>query len=124
LYLRVLWWVLFLALLGDGRTIANEPLALTISLSPVQSLAPANLRVVLHVARDARNGAVDIATESDSFFRSSRLPLEGDLAPRTFDLTVIGVPGGEYVVTASLLDRFGNERAAVSRRASVIAGSF
>ena len=44
---------------------------------------PATVRVTAIVERDAQNRAMEVVADSDGFYRSSLIPLEGENAPRT-----------------------------------------
>ena len=56
---------------------------ITLKVSLAVAFAPANLVVRTTILADAENRAVQIVAESDDFYRSSELQLEGDKAART-----------------------------------------
>ena len=93
---------------------ANEPL--TMAVSPVQSFAPTNLTIRVHVEPDAGNRAFEVVAESSDYYRSSRIQLDGVGAPRTIALEIRNLPGGDYDVRGALIDSAGHERAAVRRQ--------
>ena len=90
-----------LALLMAAPLGARE--RLTIKVSPTVSMAPANLIVRTIVEADSENRAIEIVAESEDFYRSSEVQLDGDRAPRTTTFEFRSLPGGTYYVTATLL---------------------
>ncbi len=54
------------------------------------------------VEHDADNRELEIVAESLDFYRRSVVDLDGDQAPKTTELKLIDIPGGEYEVTAIL----------------------
>ena len=99
---------------------AKDPL--TMAVSPVQSFAPTNLTIRVHVEPDADNRALEVVAESGEYYRSSRIQLDGADAPRTISLEIRNLPGGDYDVRSALINRVGRERAAV-RTQIVVLGS-
>jgi hypothetical protein len=97
---------------------ADEPVS--IRVSPAQSLAPATLLIQVKVEPHAGNRAVDVAAVSDGFYRSSTIPLDGDDGPKMTTLQYIGVPSGEYQVTAALITGDGKRKAVARAQVSVI----
>lgn len=95
-----------LALLTAAVVAHPETLAadnrLTLRVTPTVTSAPAEVVVTATVEKNADNRALEIAAESDDFFRSSLVTLEGDQAPRTTQLHLKNLPGGEYVVMVVL----------------------
>ncbi len=97
---------------------ANE--ALTIAVSPVQSFAPTNLTIRVHLEPNAGNRAFEVVAESGEYYRSSRIQLDGAEAPRTIWLEIRNLPGGAYDVRGALIDSAGRERAAVRKQVIVL----
>ena len=97
---------------------ANEPL--TMAVSPVQSFAPTNLTIRVHVEPDAGNRAFEVVAESSDYYRSSRIQLDGVGAPCTIALEIRNLPGGDYDVRGALIDSAGHERAAVRKQVIVL----
>ena len=93
---------------------------LTIAVSPVQSFAPTTLRVRVHVPRDAANRALDVSVDSGDCYRSSRIPLDGEDAPRTITMEFQRLPGGDYEIRGALLDSAGRARAFAREQATVV----
>src|SRR5262245_41114169 len=90
----------FLLVLGSP-TSADAPL--TVRVTPVAAMAPASVRVRTTIEANASNRGLRVVTESDSFFRASQIPLDGDRAPRTNDIMFKDLPAGEYEVTVTLI---------------------
>lgn len=100
--------------LGAGERI-------TMKVSPAVAFAPANLIVRATIVADAENRAVEIVAESDDFYRSSEIQLQGENAPRTNMFEFRSLPPGVYHVRANLLDANGQSRAMTSQRVNIIA---
>lgn len=74
----------------------------------------ADLRAVVRVANHADNRLLRVTLDSDLFFRSTEIELEGADAIRNHLLTWKDLPLGDYVVEATLLGSAGQRaRAAV-----------
>jgi hypothetical protein len=94
---------------------------LTLKVSPAVSFAPANLIVRATIVADADNRAVEIVAESDDFYRSSQIQLEGDRAARTNMFEFRSLPPGTYEVRANLVGADGQSRALVRQQINVFA---
>jgi hypothetical protein len=101
-----------MAVHGDSR--------LTIGVSPAISFAPATLRVQVKLDRSADNRRLTVVAESDDFYRSSEIQLDGDRAPLRIVVDFRSVPGGDYQVIGVLMDGCGHQRAAAFERIRVI----
>ena len=99
--------------LGAGEKI-------TMKVSPAVAFAPANLIVRAMVIADADNRAVEIVAESDDFYRSSMIQLEGDKAARTSQFEFRSLPPGTYEVRANLYGSNGAQRASIRQAVNVI----
>ena len=77
-------------------------------VTPAVAFAPANLIVRAVVEADADNRAIAVIAESEDFYRSSEIELDGDHAPRTSIFEFRSLPSGNYSVKATLMGR-GNE---------------
>jgi hypothetical protein len=60
--------------------IVNAAERITIAVSPLQSMAPTNVRVRVHVMPDADNRGLELSADSGEYYRSSRR--DGDRPPR------------------------------------------
>ena len=94
--------------------------ALTIRVTPAVSFAPGNLTVRATVESNAANRAVEIVAESEDFYRSSEIELDGDSAPRTSMFEFRSLPPGMYEVRAVLYGLGGDSRAEVRQQVNVI----
>ncbi len=97
---------------------AGRPLA--IAVSPLQSFAPASLVVRIHITPDVANRVVEVVAESDDYYRSSRIQLDGNDAPKTSSLEFRSLPGGDYDVRAILIDSSGHPRASAREHVIVL----
>jgi len=97
---------------------AKDPLTMTVS--PVQSFAPTNLTIRVHVEPDADNRTLEVVAESGEYYRSSRIQLDGIDTPRTISLEMRNLPGGDYDVRSALINSSGRERAAVRAQVRVL----
>ncbi len=93
---------------------------LTLSVSPVTSFAPANLFVRVGIDPRVENRGVEVEAESETFYRSSFIQLDGDKAPRTATLEIRSLPSGVYEIRAVLLDSTGHHYAAAQRQVTVV----
>jgi hypothetical protein len=101
---------------------ATEPLSMAVS--PLQSFAPTNLTIRLHVEPDAVNRALEVVAESGEYYRSSSVQLDGSDAPRTISFEFRDVPGGNYDVRGTLINSAGKARAAVRQHVHVLDPGF
>jgi hypothetical protein len=94
--------------------------ALKISVSPAQSFAPANLHIRVSIEPNAMNRTVAITAESENYFRSSEVTLEGDEGPRTVIVEFRSVPGGHYEIRSAVGDAKGREVATARQSVFVL----
>jgi hypothetical protein len=97
---------------------ANDRLALRVS--PTVSFAPANLVVRATVEANRDNRSIEIVAESDDFYRSSEMQLDGDRAPRTTQFEFRSLPTGYYQVRAILKDVSGKEITSTQTQINVV----
>jgi len=116
-----------LALFLAGIFLAAAPItingteSLRMSVSPTQSLAPAYLRVRVTVEPKAVNRTVAVVAESENYYRSSEMPLEGEQGPRTLFFEFRGVPSGDDKIRGVVGDARGHEVAAAQQNIFVLA---
>lgn len=116
-----------LALLFAGilMTIApvrgSEPLKLKVS--PMQSFAPANLYIRVSIEPHADNRVVSVAAESENYYRSSDIALEGDQGPRTVIVEFRSVPEGQYEIRGAIGNVQGREVATARQSIFVLPGN-
>ena len=110
----------FLILASTLQLGARE--AITMSVYPTVSTAPATVIVRATVKTDAGNRALEIQVDSPNFYRSSRVQLDGDRAPNTSMFEFRSLPSGEYEVTVVLIGDHGRPRASLRRQLIVVSG--
>jgi hypothetical protein len=93
---------------------------LRIAVSPAVSFAPSKVDIRARIVPNAENRALQVIAESEDFYRSSLMSLEGENAPATIVFAFRGLPGGEYVVSGILTDSSGHERAIARQQLTVI----
>jgi hypothetical protein len=113
-------FALLCGLLVAATTPTGAGERLTIKVSPAVSFAPANLVVRTTVEADAKNRAIEIVAESQDFYRSSQIQLEGERAPRTTMFEFRSLPSGTYDVKAILIGQNGEALTYVRQQVNVI----
>ena len=111
-------WIFGAALATTTVLSAKEPVS--IRVSPAVSFAPANVIVRTRLEPDADNRALEIVADSDRFYRSSTIGLDGDRAPKTVILEYRSLPPGEYKVSAAVIGAAGQRRALARTQVNVI----
>ena len=96
---------------------------LAIRVSPAVSFAPAHLVVKTIIEAAHENRAVEIIAESETFYRSSEVELDGEHAPHTTMFEFKSLPGGTYDVTAILRDVNGKTLRMATQQVDVIPAS-
>jgi hypothetical protein len=91
-----------------------------LQVSPNVSNAPSTVVVRATVEKNSANRWLRIEADSDAFFRSSDIELDGDKAPLVTEIRLSNLPGGEYTVMAVLRNASGEETT-VRRTAIVLA---
>jgi hypothetical protein len=76
---------------GAGERVA-------VRVSPRTAFAPADLTVLATIEANPENRVLEIIAESDEFYRSSEIPLEGELAAKATFVRFQALPSGSYVV--------------------------
>src|SRR5687768_1624141 len=111
---------LVFALLSAGTVRADKPV-LQIRLATRIAMAPADLRGFVRVTPDAGNRMLRVVVDSDDFYRSSDIQLEGDRSPQSHFLQWRALPPGDYKVVVTV---FGAEglRSQLSQPFMVIDG--
>ena len=85
-------------------------------------MAPASVIVRAIVEHDAENRELEIVADSLDFYRRTVVELDGEEAPKTTELKLVDIPGGEYAVSATLYTVHGT-RMTVRRSVMVMAQS-
>jgi hypothetical protein len=97
---------------ADGR--------LSMRVSPSVAFEPANLIMYATVAASEENRAIEIIADSEQFYRSSEIQLDGERAPRVSRFEFRSMPSGIYQVRAVLKGSRGEELATSRARVSVV----
>jgi len=112
------------ALLGGALLVIALPAGagdkLAMRVSPAFSYEPANLTIRLSIEPDSENRVIRVIAESEEFYRSSEIELDGDHAPRTSVFQYRSVPAGDYEVRSVLLGARGQERGMVNQTVTVL----
>jgi hypothetical protein len=111
-------WVFGLAVMTTTVVGAKEPLSMRVY--PAMSFAPANLVIRTRIEPDVDNRAMEVVAESDGFYRSSAIQLEGDRAPKTTTFEFHSLPPGEYEVRAVVIGAGGQQRAVARAHVNVV----
>jgi hypothetical protein len=90
-------------------------------VTPTLAPAPAFIRVELMIERDDDNRALMIIAQSDDFYRSSQIQIDGASGPRIRVFEFPHLPTGVYEVTGILVGQHGR-RAIATRRVQVSLG--
>jgi hypothetical protein len=93
---------------------------LTMRVSPTVPFAPADLSVKTTVDVNVKNRSLQIIVESQKFYRSSEIPLDGDNAPRETQVELRGLPSGLYTIAAILKGANGASLAQLAREVNVV----
>jgi len=78
------------------------------------------MRIRARIEPNADNRVFAIVADGNEFYRRSDIQLDGDPAPKTIEMRLSNLPGGEYEIFAALLDVAGHERAIVRQSARII----
>ena len=92
---------------------------ITMTVTPVVALAPADLIVRTTIEANASNRGIRIVAESANFYRSSEIAIDGERGHRTEVFEFRHVPGGWYEVRATLLGARGEQLAYARRQVDV-----
>jgi hypothetical protein len=91
-----------------------------ITVSPTLSFAPSQMRVRVRLEPNADNRLLAIIADSADFYRRSEVQLDGDDAPAVIEIGFPEVPGGDYDISAVLIDNTGKACAVSRAKATVI----
>jgi hypothetical protein len=78
------------------------------------------LNVLTSIEPNEDNRTVEIIAESDQFYRSSEVPLEGGLAPKTTYVRFRSLPVGSYTIRAIVRGSTGRELAVSETIVSIL----
>ena len=82
----------------------------TMRLTPRFVSAPGYLRSLVRVVPNADNRVLRVAIDSDRYYRSSDIELEGDTAAESHFVDFKGVPAGRYELVVTVLGPGGDAR--------------
>jgi hypothetical protein len=115
----VVFFLLTIALNAASADVTE--IRLRLEVTPRVSTAPAVVRIRVIVAPDATNRALHIIVDSESFYRSSVVPLDGANAAAITETMLRNLPSGDYEVIAALIDGDGRRIVDQRERISVLA---
>jgi hypothetical protein len=107
-------------LLSTFPVSAGEKLALRIT--PTMASEPADMRITATIEPNSDNRVIEVVADSDEYYRSSEITLEGENAPRTNIFQFRSLPAGSYEVRATLISASGKLLAVARRHAEVVGG--
>lgn len=93
--------------------------ALSLRVTPQITNAPATVSITITVEPDEKNRVLMVEDDSEDYYRSSEVQLEGEKAARTHMLVFRGLPPGEHRISAIVHGTSGF-RSAVSTTVAVI----
>ena len=114
-------WLLGLTLSTATLGAAGDPVS--VRVNPSVAVAPTALAIRVNVVPQAGNRALEIVVDSDDFYRSSRVQLDGDLGPVVNTMQIDSVPAGDYEVTATVIGADG-KRGTMARAHAEVMGTF
>lgn len=104
---------------APGLTAHNK---ISLRVTPTVSREPAFVNVIMQIERNPANRSLQVTAESAEFFRSSTISLEGEQAPRIMEIAFKSLPGGEYNISAVLVDAQGNK--SIARSSVLVVSAF
>ncbi len=75
---------------------------MALRVDPSVALMPATLRIRTAIEPDAGNRALEVVVDSEEFYSSSELRLDGERASRVRAFEFRDLPAGKYWITATL----------------------
>lgn len=78
-------------------------------MTPSMAFAPATVRALVQVARDPDNRLLRIVLNGDSFYGSSDIQLDGEMAPRSHFFQWSALPPGHYCVEVVVFSSRGDD---------------
>jgi hypothetical protein len=111
--------VLLVAVIAAATTVSGRE-RLELRARPAFAFAPSDVQMEFSIAPDAANRTLEVSAESDDFFRSSVMELEGEHAPRVVSIRYQGLPAGDYSLRGALLNGEGRPLAVVQKTVTVM----
>src|SRR5262245_44518326 len=103
--------VLLIAIAFAPFPVVSAGGALALRVSPTAAVAPVSIRMRVEVEHDSRNRTLEVSADSEGFYQSSVIELDGDEAPKINEVVFRDMPRGLYEVVARLVDASGSVRA-------------
>ena len=93
-------------------TTADQSVArLRLRVWPAFAMAPADVRIDATVDPREENRALRITVDSGEFFRASTIALDGEKAPKYYNVQYRALPEGDFTVQLELIGQDGVQRA-------------
>ncbi len=90
---------------------ANAGSKLTLQIRPTIALEPATVLVRTRVEADRLNRSMEVTADSEEYYRSSVVDMDGENAPTTDSFTFKNMPAGTYEIRVIVRDSAGEVRA-------------
>jgi hypothetical protein len=87
---------------------------------PVFAFAPSDVQLEFWITPDPENRGLLVSVESDDFYRSSLVELEGVRARKVLWVRYPSLPAGDYNLRGALIDAEGHERASAEKQITVM----
>jgi hypothetical protein len=94
-------------LLAIAHPHAHPAETLRLSVTPKVTTAPATVKVIALIDRNAGNRELVVEADSGEYFRSSAIQLDGADAAISYEVWFRSLPPGEYAITAFVEDDHG-----------------
>lgn len=117
---RTAWRIAILVTVVLALASVSAAQHISLHVSPVTSMEPADIRIEVLVPRDALNRAVRVEASSGAFFSSSEHQLDGQDSAALNEFTFAALPAGTYEVSALVLDASGRVRSVARDRIIVM----
>ena len=111
--------VLLVAVIATATTVSGRE-RLQLRARPAFAFAPSDVQMEFSILPDAANRVLEVSAESDDFFRSSVVELEGEHAPRLVSIRYQGLPAGDYNLRGALVNGEGQQLAVVQKTVTVM----
>ena len=96
---------------------------LAMRVRPTVAIAPADLIVRTMVEANAANRSIEIIADSEDFYRSSEIPLDGEKAARSAQFWFRNLPSGQYCLRAVLKGANEEQLAQTHQEITVVSGA-
>lgn len=93
---------------------------INLMVSPTVAWEPGYVTVRASIDAADTHRSMEIVAESDDYYRSSVVQLDGDQAPRTTQVLFRNLPGGEYTVSVTVRGARGEALVRSERTARIV----